>query len=563
MRRLAAIAALVLLSTVVGPSALADSTNLLTNGDFEASGGSLTGWKGQSSTLTLVTGDGGGSGAHMSRTGTAGSFGIITTTNPVNGTAQAGAVYTANGRFNAPSKSVCLKIKETGSQTATDTSCANGTGAWATLPQLQYTALADGDSLTFSVIQKNAANGDAFSVDNLSLTASGVTSIDPPSNLTANVVSSGEIDLQWDPSGTAGITGYHVFRNGGSQPVATVNAPDTTYADTNVNAGTSYTYTVDAFDANGESAMSNQASATTPGGAGSVTIAAAGDIACNPNDPDYNGGNGQNGHCMQKATANLIGQGSYDKVLPLGDLQYDCGSLNAFNAVYDGTWGQYDGKMEPVLGNHEVKGSSSAGETGCSSKATGYFTYFSNHGVTDAAGVNGKGYYSYNVGAWHLIAINSNCNQAGGCDTGSPQMTWIQNDLAAHPTQCTLAYWHEAAWSTTGNTSGVTDMRPIWAVLANAGVDLVLSGHFHHYERFSDLNASGKPVADGTGMREIIAGIGGESQGSFGSKTPLAGSQVRKTGYGILALTLNSGSYSWQYRQVGGSVADQGTDTCH
>ena len=106
-------------------------------------------------------------------------------------------------------------------------------------------------------------------------------------------------------------------------------------------------------------------------------------------------------------------------------------------------------------------------------------------------------------------------------------------------------------------------MRPIWADLANAGVELVLAGHFHHYERFADLNATGQPVANGAGMREIIAGTGGESQGPFGNAKPIAGSQVRTTGYGVLALTLASGGYSWQYLQVGGSVADSGSDTCH
>jgi hypothetical protein len=264
---------------------------------------------------------------------------------------------------------------------------------------------------------------------------------------------------------------------------------------------------------------------------------------------------------MQKATSDLVVAGSFDKVLALGDLQYDCGSIEAFNASYDPTWGQYVAKTEPVLGNHDVKGTGDTGET-CLPKGSGYFTYFSNHGVTDAAGVNGKGYYSYDLGSWHVIALNGNCTWAGGCGAGSPQMNWLQNDLAAHPNACTLAYWHQAPWSTTGG-DGTTATRPLWATLTNAGADLVLAGHYHHYERFADLNASGQPVADGAGMREIIAGIGGESQGSFGSTTPLAGSQVRKTGYGILSVTLGTGSYSWDYRLIAGGSGDSGTDTCH
>jgi hypothetical protein len=554
-------AGLVACMLTFGSSALADSSNLLPNGDFEGSGsGSLTGWKGQAASIALVTGDGGGFGARSTRT-SATTYGIITKPTPPVTNAVAGTVYTAHGRINAVAgKSVCLKIKEDGAQTATKTSCINGTGAWQTLPQLDYTALADGDSLTFSVIQKNAVTGNSFVTDNLTLTTATVSNIDPPTNLNATGISDDEIDLTWDASQTAGITGYHVFRNGGGTPIATVDAPDTAYADTGLNAGTTYSYTVTAFDANGESGPSNQASAATTGGGGSVTIAAAGDIACHPADLNYNGGDGQSGFCAQKATANLIGQGSYAKVLALGDLQYDCGSLAAFNASYDPTWGQYVSKTEPVLGNHDVKGTSENSES-CLPKASGYFTYFANHGVSDASGVNGKGYYSYDLGSWHVIALNGNCSWLGGCGAGSAQMTWLQNDLAAHPNACTLAYWHQAAWSTSGG-GGTIEMRPIWAALADAGADLVLVGHYHHYERFADLNANGQPVADGTGTREIIAGIGGESQGTFGS-TPLTGSQVRKMGYGILAVTLGTGTYSWDYRQIAGGSGDSGSETCH
>ena len=563
MRTRIVIVALLGLLTTLGSSAIADSTNLLPNGTFEGSGsGSLTGWKGQSASLSLVAGNGGGFAARAARSGTATTYGIITKPTPPVTNAVAGTVYTANGQaIGVSGKSVCLKIKEDGAQTATKSSCVSANGAWQTLPKLAYTALANGDTLTFSVIQKNAASGNTLTVDNLSLSAATVSNIDPPSNLDATGVSADEIDLNWDASTTAGITGYHVFRNNGSQPIATVDAPTTAYADTGLNAGTTYTYTVTAFDANGESGASNQASAATMGGGGSVTIAAAGDIACNPVDPNYNSGNGQNGFCAQKATANLIGQGSYAKVLALGDLQYDCGSIEAFNSSYDPTWGQYVSKTEPVLGNHDVKGTGDPGET-CLPKGSGYFTYFANHGVSDAAGVNGKGYYSYDLGSWHIVALNANCTQAGGCAAGSPQMTWLQNDLAAHPNACTLAYWHQAAWSTTGG-GGTTDVRPFWSVLANAGADLVLSGHYHHYERFADLNANGQPVANGSGMREIIAGVGGESQGSFGSTTPLAGSQVRKLGYGILAVTLGTGGYSGDYRLAAGGSGDSGTDTCH
>jgi hypothetical protein len=545
---------------LLATSALGAGTNLLPNGSFEGSGsGSLTGWKGQSASLALVPGDGGGFAAQVTRTANA-SYAIVTATKPVR-SAAAGTTFTAAGRFMAPAgKSICLKLKETGASSTSAMSCAAGTGAWATIPEVSYTVHTTGDGVNFLVLQQHAAAGNRFAVDNLSV-AQGGGAIQPPASLHAAARSSTEIDLGWTAS--SGAVGYHVYRDGATTPTATVDAPDTTYADTGLDPSSTHTYTVTAFDASQESGPSNQAGATTPADDASVSIAAAGDIACHPADPNYNGGAGQNGFCQQGATADLIAQGSYDHVLALGDEQYDCGSLAAFNTSYDASWGRFVGKTLPVPGNHEAKTTSDFGETGCSKNQTGYFTYFANHGVDIASGVNGKGYYSLDLGSWHLVAINSNCPSIGGCGAGSPQETWLKADLAAHPNQCTLAFWHEAAWSTTGKTHGVTDMRPIWTDLANGGADLVLAGHFHHYERFADLNAAGQPVPDGTGMREIVQGTGGENQGPFGNAKPIPGSQVRTSGYGALALTLASGGYSWQYLQVGGAVADSGSDTCH
>jgi hypothetical protein len=546
-------------------SAQAAGTNLLPNGDFEGGGsGSLTGWKASNATLSLVTGDGGGFGAKVTYGGTGTTYAIVTSAKVVK-SGTAGTVYLADGRIKAAStKTVCLKLHEAGAVVASSTSCATGTGGWVTLPELSYTLQSTGDSLIFSVFQKRPASGDSFVVDNLAVVASAAT-IAPPTNLQASAVSSSEIDLTWTASSTGGITGYHVYRNGGGTPIATVNAPTTSFKNGGLQPGTTYTYVVTAFNATDESAPSNQAAATTQGGT-SVTIAAAGDIACSPKDPNYNGGAGSGnlltGTCHQRATADLIGQGSYNRVLPLGDLQYDCGDLTSFNTVYDGTWGRFDAKTEPVPGNHEVKSTSDVGDTGCSSSATGYFSYFANHGVTDAAGVNGKGYYSYDLGSWHVLAINTQCAQVGGCSAGSPEETWIRNDLAAHPAQCTLAYWHQAPWSSV--TGGVANTRTFWADMVNAGVDLVLVGHFHHYERFADLNANGQPVTSGARTREIIAGMGGESEGPF--PPPIAGSQVRIRAFGILAVTLAGGTYSWQLRTADpdpSAPTDSGGESCH
>ena len=558
---------LAIVASAVGAPAEAAGTNLLANGDFEGTGsGSLAGWKTSSASLSLVTGDGGGFAARVAYSGSGSTYSIVATAKVVK-SGTAGTAYTADGRFNAPSgKSVCLKLHETGTVNTAANSCATGTGGWATLPELTYTLQHDGDGLIFSVFQKQPRSGDSFRVDNLSVTTGAVATLAPPTNLHATAASQSAIDLDWTASTSGGVTGYHIYRDGGGTAVGTVNASTTTFQDTGLGAGTTHSYVVTAFNATTESGPSNQASATTQGGGGGgVTVAAAGDIACNPADPNYNGGAGTGnlltGSCHQAATAALIAQGSYSRVLALGDLQYDCGSLGAFSTAYDASWGQFNAKIEPVLGNHEVKTTSDFHEQGCSASGTGYFTYFADNGVTDAAGVNGKGYYSYDVGSWHVLALNTQCGQSGGCGGSSPEAKWIQSDLAAHPAQCTLAYWHQAPWSTV--TGGVSNTRTFWQLMVNNGVDLVLVGHFHHYERFADLNANGQPVSSGARTREIIVGTGGESEGPF-HEPFAAGSQERIRAFGILALTMSSGSYSWQFKPADPSgPTDSGSESCH
>jgi hypothetical protein len=547
--------ALAIFAGVSGASAQAAGTNLLVNGDFEGTGsGSLTGWKTSNASLSLVTGDGGGFAAKVTYGGSGTTYSLVAVAKVVK-VGTAGTRYLADGRFNAASgKPVCLKLHETGAVNASGTTCSNGTGAWATLPELSYTLQHDGDGLIFSVFQKKPVSGDSFRADNLSVTTAAAA-LAPPSNLRATAVSSSEIDLSWTASVSGGVTGYRIYRDGGGTPIGTVNAPTTSFQDTGLGTGTTHTYVVTAFNGTSESAASNQASATTQGGT-SKTVAAAGDIACSPNDPHYNGGAGTGdlltGDCHQAATADLIGQGSYDRVLPLGDLQYECGDLTSFNTSYDPTWGRFDAKTEPAIGNHEVQ-STSTTDSGCSSSGSGYFTYF-------AAGVNGKGYYSYDLGSWHVLSINTQCSQAGGCGTNSPEETWIRNDLAAHPAQCTLAYWHQAPWSSV--SGGVSNTRTFWKDMVSNGVDLVLVGHFHHYERFADLDANGQPVTSGARTREIIVGTGGKSEGPF--PAPIAGSQVRIRAFGILALTMNSGSYSWNFKPADPTgPTDSGAESCH
>ena len=286
-------------------------------------------------------------------------------------------------------------------------------------------------------------------------------------------------------------------------------------------------------------------------------IAAAGDIACDPADSHLNNGNGTGSQCAQRVTSNLLVGRGYSAVLSLGDNQYYCGSLAAYNAVYGSSWGRVKAITHPVVGNHEYLTSGAAATTGCNSSnagAAGYFSYFGS-----AAGLPGKGYYSYDVGSWHLIAINSNCSSAGGCSAGSAQGKWLAADLAAHRNQCILAYWHIPLFSSGGRANKNT--LAIWAQLYAAHADLVLDGHDHIYERFAPQTPAG--VADPvSGIREITVGTGGANHTSIA--TIAANSVVRNTNsFGVLSLTLHQGSYSWTFVPATGSFTDTGSAACH
>ena len=292
--------------------------------------------------------------------------------------------------------------------------------------------------------------------------------------------------------------------------------------------------------------------------AGDPVIAAAGDYGCDPLNASYNNLNGSlNGaQCQQKATSNLLVNGNFSAVLALGDQHY-CGSLPEYQQAYDPTWGRVKSITHPIPGNHEyLTDGGSTPATGCDSSnagAAGYFNYFGS-----AAGTPGQGWYSFDIGAWHLIALNSNCSDAGGCIPTSPQGLWLAADLAAHPSQCILAYWHIPLFSSGGRAS--QNSYWLWKQLYAAHADLVLDGHDHIYERFDPQDASG--VADPNGMREFIVGTGGANHTSIA--TVAANSVVRNaTTFGVLALTLHAGSYDWNFEPAAGSFTDSGSASCH
>ena len=272
-----------------------------------------------------------------------------------------------------------------------------------------------------------------------------------------------------------------------------------------------------------------------------VTLVGAGDISRCDNKGDT-------------ATAKLLDSIS-GTVFTAGDNAYKEGTLWQFNNCYDPTWGRFKVRTKPVVGNHEYR----------TPGASGYFNYFG-----AAAGEPGKGYYSYNRGAWHIVALNSECKYwATGFKDGpsrcssqrqADMIAWLRADLAANPSRCTLAYFHQPRFSS-GYGGNALETQPIWDALYAARADVVLSGHDHIYERFARQSPSGA-LDTSRGIRQFTVGTGGVNHGGIG--TIKANSQVRNTtAYGVLKLTLNSTSYSWKFVPVAGKTfTDSGTTSC-
>ena len=277
------------------------------------------------------------------------------------------------------------------------------------------------------------------------------------------------------------------------------------------------------------------------------TVAAAGDIACSPEDPFFNGGAGGADNCGQQRTSNLIS--GVDAVLALGDNQYNAGSLSDFRASYDPSWGRFEAITHPVPGNHEY------GTPG----AAGYFDYFGAQ-----AGTRGEGWYSFDLGAWHVLAINSECDELGNaCAAGGAQEAWVRADLAAHPTACTLAFWHEPRFASgSAPIENASAMGPIWSALYDAGVDLALVAHKHFYERLSPLDVAGN-VDAARGIRQLVVGTGGEDRA--GNPAPITGSEVRNnTTFGVVRLDLHPTSFDWRFLpEPGKTFSDSGSQQCH
>jgi alkaline phosphatase len=232
-------------------------------------------------------------------------------------------------------------------------------------------------------------------------------------------------------------------------------------------------------------------------------------------------------------------------ILLLGDLAYERGSTRDFADCYATSWGGLLGRSWAAPGNHEH----------ITAGASAYFDYFG-----ERAGPDRRGWYSIELGAWHVISLDSECAMVGGCGPGSVQDRWLVEDLAAHPSTCLLAFWHRPRFS-----SGVHGSDPgldlLWRTLAEAGADIVLTGHDHGYERFDTLGADGAP--DPAGVRQFVVGTGGAKLRRI--QRPIGRSAFFDTRHhGLLALTLTSSGYAWNFLTTpDGDVLDAGSGSCH
>ena len=360
----------------------------------------------------------------------------------------------------------------------------------------------------------------------------------------------GAVTLDWVNNPESDVVAYRVYRQSGRDPwsdapVAVVTA--SRFVDRPPLDGSTYSYRVTAVDATALAGAPSAAVSALASGQAPLA-AAAGDIACDPASINFRDGLGTMASCRQAATAALLADA--DAVLPLGDLQYENAALENFALAYDRSWGVAKAHTHPAVGNHEY----------VTAGAAGYFDYFNGVGVANGpAGDRSKGYYSYNLGSWHVVVLNSNCSRVGGCGAGSPQERWLRADLAASANRCALAYWHHPRFSggRYGNNAAV---RPFWQALYEHRAEVVLSGHDHNYQRFAPQDAVG--AADPTGPREFVVGTGGKGLYPLAVETANREAADGSTA-GVLKLRLRADGYDWTFEpETGKTFTDSGSGAC-
>ncbi len=233
-------------------------------------------------------------------------------------------------------------------------------------------------------------------------------------------------------------------------------------------------------------------------------------------------------------------------VFTAGDNVNENGTFHRFQTCFEPSWGRHKHRTRPSAGNHEY------GVVG----AADYFAYFG-----EAAGEPGKGYYTYRLGEWLIVVLNSNCGAVGGCGPTSPQVQWLRQELSANPSECILAYWHHPRWSS-GLAGSSFWLDAFWRTLHEFAADVVVSGHDHNYERFAPLNPDGEYDPQ-HGIRQFVVGTGGASQRPFNKALP--NSAVRHSGtFGVIKFALYPGRYEWEFIPVEGeNFGDHGAAACN
>lgn len=245
-----------------------------------------------------------------------------------------------------------------------------------------------------------------------------------------------------------------------------------------------------------------------------------------------------------RATAALI-EANPGTVFTAGDNAYDAGSAGQFRDCYDPGWGRFRDRTRPAPGNHDWG----------TKDLAGYLGYFG-----AAAGPNGTSWYSYDLGTWHVVMLDSNCSSVGGCDPASEQGRWLADDLRANGTRCTVAIWHHPRFSS-GTHGNDPSVAPFWRALYDAGADLVINGHDHDYERFAPQDPDGNLDRE-RGVRQFVVGTGGAELRDFPTTQP--NSQVRAAiSTGVIRLVLMPTGYEWSFISTSGAFSDSGKGTCH
>ena len=261
---------------------------------------------------------------------------------------------------------------------------------------------------------------------------------------------------------------------------------------------------------------------------------------------------GDIGDCEQpgdEATAQLLARYPNATIAALGDLAYQHGSPEDFERCYEPTWGRFKDRTRPAPGNHDYS----------TKGAAGYFGYFGT-----AAGNPDEGWYSYDLGPWHIVSLNSECRRVGGCARDEPQIVWLENDLRQNTEVCQLAYFHRPPYTSGRYRDDYNDlprMRLLWRVLVEHGVDIVLVGHEHSYERFVPMDELGN--ADSHGTYLFVVGTGGGNLREY-REPPLPTTAVRNADtWGVLKLTLHEDRFDWEFlRARGGNFTDSGSGRC-